>query len=239
MTPSFMGLMATMLPGVRPSISFASLPTASTSLVFLFSATMEGSLTTMPLPRAYTSVFAVPRSMARSLENMLNSERRLCEREEPLPNPLFDIEKLLSSGESSRLWNLGLRQFPSEPLFPGFFSFVFPLFYFDVQENCLSSGYSVVRSVIPNIAYLLNHHFFLVGIHPTFGILCGDRDQVFAVRQGRREIVERAIVSDDRHFLAVHHDACSHLGLARDLNHVPVLDERIDLKRQVYFFLRL
>src|SRR6266850_1350042 len=53
MTPSFMGLMATMLPGVRPSISLASLPTASTSPVFLLMATMEGSLTTMPLPRAY------------------------------------------------------------------------------------------------------------------------------------------------------------------------------------------
>ncbi len=29
MTPSFIGRMATMLPGVRPSISLASLPTAS------------------------------------------------------------------------------------------------------------------------------------------------------------------------------------------------------------------
>src|SRR5678815_4054772 len=57
-TPSFMGLIATMLPGVRPSISLASLPTASTSPVFLFSATMEGSLNTMPLPLANTSVFA-------------------------------------------------------------------------------------------------------------------------------------------------------------------------------------
>jgi hypothetical protein len=35
----------------------------------------------MPLPRAYTSVFAVPRSIARSLENMLNSERKLLNRE--------------------------------------------------------------------------------------------------------------------------------------------------------------
>ena len=43
-------------------------------------ATIEGSLTTMPLPRAYTSVFAVPRSMARSLENMLNSDRMLWKR---------------------------------------------------------------------------------------------------------------------------------------------------------------
>src|SRR5246127_719821 len=90
MTPSFIGLMATMLPGVRPSISLASLPTASTSLVFLFIATIEGSLTTMPLPRAYTRVLAVPKSMARSLEKMLNSDRRLCERDEPLLYPLLD-----------------------------------------------------------------------------------------------------------------------------------------------------
>src|ERR1700691_1367169 len=76
MTPSFMGLIATMLPGVRPSISLASLPTASTSPVFLLSATMDGSLTTMPLPLANTKVFAVPKSMARSDENRLNRERR-------------------------------------------------------------------------------------------------------------------------------------------------------------------
>src|SRR6202158_6528570 len=96
MTPSFMGLMATMFPGVRPSISFASLPTASTSPVFLLMATMEGSFTTMPLPRAYTSVLAVPRSMARSLEKMLNSDLRLCRRVEEW-NPLDDIRDLALS----------------------------------------------------------------------------------------------------------------------------------------------
>ena len=82
MTPSFIGLMATMLPGVRPSISLASLPTASTSPVILLIATIDGSLTTMPLPAAYTRVLAVPRSMARSLENMLKSERNPWDREE-------------------------------------------------------------------------------------------------------------------------------------------------------------
>jgi hypothetical protein len=40
---------------------------------------MEGSFTTMPFPLAYTSVLAVPRSMARSLENMLKRERKLTE----------------------------------------------------------------------------------------------------------------------------------------------------------------
>src|SRR3990172_404307 len=79
MTPSFIGLMATMLPGVRPSISLASLPTASIRPVTLLMATIEGSLTTMPLPRAYTQVLAVPRSMARSLENSENSERSVNE----------------------------------------------------------------------------------------------------------------------------------------------------------------
>src|SRR5882672_5974943 len=74
MTPSFMGLIATMLPGVRPSISFASLPTASTRPLTLLIATMDGSLTTMPLPRAYTQVLAVPRSIARSLENREKNE---------------------------------------------------------------------------------------------------------------------------------------------------------------------
>src|SRR5579872_4768845 len=93
-TPSFMGLMATMLPGVRPSISLASLPTASTSPVFLLMATMEGSFTTMPLPRAYTSVLAVPRSMARSLEKILNSDLRLRVEE---GNPLDDIRDLALS----------------------------------------------------------------------------------------------------------------------------------------------
>ena len=65
-TPSFIGLMATTFPAVRPSISLASRPTATTSPLFLLMATMEGSLTTIPFPRAYTRVLAVPRSMARS-----------------------------------------------------------------------------------------------------------------------------------------------------------------------------
>src|SRR4029078_6516386 len=77
MTPSFIGLMATMLPGVRPSMSLASSPTASMRPFTLLIATIDGSLTTMPFPRAYTQVLAVPRSIARSLENRENKERRL------------------------------------------------------------------------------------------------------------------------------------------------------------------
>ena len=52
MTPSRMGRMASMWPGVRPSICLASSPTAWTTLrpPTLRSATTEGSFSTMPLP---------------------------------------------------------------------------------------------------------------------------------------------------------------------------------------------
>jgi hypothetical protein len=56
------------LVGVRPSISLASLPTASTRFVLFSTATTDGSLSTMPRPFTQTSVFAVPRSMATSVE---------------------------------------------------------------------------------------------------------------------------------------------------------------------------
>ncbi|MNC86200.1 hypothetical protein D3C83_18390 [compost metagenome] len=68
MTPSRIGRIAVMLPGVRPSISFASFPTASIWSLTLLTATMDGSFRTMPLPRANTHVLAVPRSIARSFE---------------------------------------------------------------------------------------------------------------------------------------------------------------------------
>src|SRR5262249_11656664 len=66
-----------MLAGVRPSISLASLPTASTLPVRWLTAMIDGSHSTIPFPFAYTSVVAVPRSIARSLENRLNIDRGL------------------------------------------------------------------------------------------------------------------------------------------------------------------
>src|SRR6266536_2152575 len=63
-TPSLSGRMAEIVPGVRPSIRFASTPTACTSPVRWSMATTEGSESTIPRPRTYTSVFAVPRSTA-------------------------------------------------------------------------------------------------------------------------------------------------------------------------------
>src|SRR4030043_613049 len=68
-TPSFMGLIGTMLAGVLPSILFASAPTATGFLSSLLITTTEGSLHTIPFPLTNTRVFAVPRSIARSFEN--------------------------------------------------------------------------------------------------------------------------------------------------------------------------
>src|SRR5829696_3080486 len=66
MTPSLRGRMATMLPGVRPSIRLAAEPTATTLSVLVSMATTEGSESTIPCPFTNTSVFAVPRSIATS-----------------------------------------------------------------------------------------------------------------------------------------------------------------------------
>ena len=51
MTPSFSGRIATMLPGVRPIIRLASMPTARMPPVLVLIATTEGSFKTMPRPR--------------------------------------------------------------------------------------------------------------------------------------------------------------------------------------------
>jgi hypothetical protein len=65
-TPSFSGRMAWMCDGVRPIIRLASTPTASGRPSRTFTATTDGSLSTIPRPRTYTTVLAVPRSTAMS-----------------------------------------------------------------------------------------------------------------------------------------------------------------------------
>ena len=69
MTPSRSGRTAMMLAGVRPIMRLASAPISSTLLVCASMATTLGSLMTMPRPRTWTSVLAVPRSMPMSREN--------------------------------------------------------------------------------------------------------------------------------------------------------------------------
>ena len=71
-TPSRIGLMAAIEPGVRPTIALASVPTASIRSFTVLKATIDGSLRTIPCPRAKTQVLAVPRSIARSLAKIAN-----------------------------------------------------------------------------------------------------------------------------------------------------------------------
>jgi hypothetical protein len=66
MTPWRSGRVAAIVAGVRPIIRSASAPTACTSPLSTSEATTEGSDTTIPLPPTYTSVLAVPRSIAMS-----------------------------------------------------------------------------------------------------------------------------------------------------------------------------
>ena len=74
MTPSFMGRMAQMFWGVRPRYSLAAAPTASTLRLTASTATTEGSLMKMPCFLVYSSVLAVPRSMAMSwVRNLLKN----------------------------------------------------------------------------------------------------------------------------------------------------------------------
>src|SRR5947207_8939472 len=74
MTPSFNGRTAMIDAGVRPTIRLASAPIARIAPVRASFATTEGSLMTMPRPRTWTSVFAVPRSTPTSRETKPKSE---------------------------------------------------------------------------------------------------------------------------------------------------------------------
>src|SRR5947208_1843780 len=74
--------MAWMWLGVRPIIRLASDPTASGRPSFTLTATTDGSLSTMPRPRTYTKVLAVPRSMAMS--RPIRDEKKLSDTREGL-----------------------------------------------------------------------------------------------------------------------------------------------------------
>ena len=65
-TPWRSGRVARIVAGVRPIMRRASSPTAYTRPVSSENATTDGSNRTIPRPRMKTSVFAVPRSTARS-----------------------------------------------------------------------------------------------------------------------------------------------------------------------------
>src|SRR5262245_36289761 len=72
--------MASIEPGVLPSMALAALPTAMpssrTSFVPFLTATTLGSLRMIPRPRTQTRVFAVPRSIPMSTEKLPRTHSR-------------------------------------------------------------------------------------------------------------------------------------------------------------------
>src|SRR5947199_3525156 len=87
MTPSLSGRTATMFPGVLPIIRLASTPTATIWPVLVLRATTDGSERTIPRPRTYTRVFAVPRSTAISRP----------------PKPVIEVKMPMTAFESTRV----------------------------------------------------------------------------------------------------------------------------------------
>ena len=91
MTPSFSGRMAVIEPGVLPSISLATRPTAlpfcRTRLVPFLTATTLGSFRTMPSPLTQTSVLHVPRSMPMSMLNMPSRRSKITWRSSKIRSP--------------------------------------------------------------------------------------------------------------------------------------------------------
>src|SRR5277367_2769933 len=67
---------------------------------------------------------------------------------------------------------------------------------------------------------LLNDNFLLLRVHSTLRGLRCHRNDCFPCRQRRREIVERAIRTQHRHFTAVYHDPRPVLRLARHFDHM-------------------
>ena len=97
-TPWRSGRVAEIEAGVRPIIRSASAPTAWTSPVRRSEATTDGSDTTIPLPPTYTSVLAVPRSIAMSCTPRLGISVRLeLSRREPSLRSLMP-ETVLAGG---------------------------------------------------------------------------------------------------------------------------------------------
>ena len=70
-TPSFKGRTAVIEPGALPMTSFASWPTLLTMSVRVSTATTDGSRMMMPFPFIKIKVFAVPKSIPKSLEKLI------------------------------------------------------------------------------------------------------------------------------------------------------------------------
>src|ERR1700728_2736949 len=113
---------------------------------------------------------------------------------------------------------------------------------FLVGWGCLhSTGYTATcsdrKSLTPhggtlNVAAttLLDNDLLLLRIHSALRRLCRHRNHGFSGGQRRREVMETAICVYHWHFAAIYHDPSPVLRLARHLDHVPMLYERIEFE---------
>src|ERR1035438_2748751 len=114
--------------------------------------------------------------------------------------------------------------------------------FFLSSAGCLhSTGYTATcpdrKSPAPNgrtlnvaATTLLHNDLLLLRIHSALRRLGRHRNHGFSGGQRRREVMETAICIYHWHFAAIHHDPSPVLGLARHLDHVPMLYERIQFE---------
>src|SRR3954453_7457555 len=114
-TPSFRGRIALIVEGLRPSICLASAPTACPSPLETSTATTDGSETTMPRPRTYTSVFAVPRSTAMSRAGLIEARRLIPGLQVRFQSNLAEASKSPSCGNPSVLGTELGRELEQQP----------------------------------------------------------------------------------------------------------------------------
>ena len=101
-TPSLSGRMVSMSLCVRSCIRSASVPMATGLFERRSRATMDGSLSTIPLSRTWMRVLAVPRSMATSTENGLSTGEGRWDRTRTEHAPMPEGSLLPSWGRNRR-----------------------------------------------------------------------------------------------------------------------------------------
>src|SRR5438270_7017773 len=98
----------------------------------------------------------------------------------------------------------------------------FRLFLVEHESSCPAGWFQWLN--------LLDDHLLLLCIYPTTRVLCSDRNHAFAHLQRRREVMEAAVISQQRHLPPIHHHPRSNFGLPCHFDHMPVLNEWVQLQ---------
>src|SRR5579872_7472372 len=77
---------------------------------------------------------------------------------------------------------------------------------------------------------LLHHYLFSLRVDSALGVLGGDRNYIFALRQRRSVVAERSVAADYRHLFAIDHHLGAGIGLALYFDYMPMLHQGIKLQ---------